>query len=107
MAVSAREGGKVEALAGSGRTTDGGTGASDMTRLTGKPGARVRECRPYYRRHRTVATYCQAIRGTLGCDRIWQRHVADPAALYRRLAARRGRKRALVALGNTLLGMVY
>jgi transposase len=29
------------------------------------------------------------------------------AAFYRRLAARRGRKRALVALGHTLLGIVY
>jgi transposase len=29
------------------------------------------------------------------------------AACYRRLAARRGRKRALVALGHTLLGIIY
>jgi transposase len=29
------------------------------------------------------------------------------AAYYRRLAARRGRKRALVALGHTLLGIIY
>jgi transposase len=29
------------------------------------------------------------------------------SAYYRRLAARRGRKRALVALGHTLLGMMY
>jgi hypothetical protein len=29
------------------------------------------------------------------------------AASYRRLAARRGRKRALVALGHTLLGIMY
>lgn len=29
------------------------------------------------------------------------------AAYYRRLAARRGRKRALVALGHTLLGVIY
>jgi transposase len=29
------------------------------------------------------------------------------AALYRRLAARRGRKRALVAVGHTLLGIIY